>query len=193
METSNTGLDGKVDMHDKKLSRLEATVLYIYVFMKRQWVSTPGKGKGKEKMVVEDEVDKDVLVTTESSIHADSPFDDPVPILALLQHPLSTIDWPSVFLLDIYDSQRIARGLRDPNTIPGMPVHRRLIKDIEARVLITHVIPEKENSALWLREQYDVAHIEGVCQCVYRVSFLPPPTYSKFYAMTLFLSVLLGF
>ena len=88
-------------------------------------------------------------------------FDDPLPYLAPFPRPLSTLGWPSVFILDVFDGQRIGRGLRDPNIVQGGIVHGRALQEMESRVLVTHVIPGKENSLLWLREQCGTTYISG--------------------------------
>ena len=72
-----------------------------------------------------------------------------------------TIGWHSVFLIDIFGGDPIARGLRDPGTLSGMLVHGRPLKDVEAKVLVTHILPGMENSPLWLQEQCGVRQIDG--------------------------------
>ena len=74
-----------MDIHDEKLSRLEATVLDMFAFMKRQ-LCRKGKGNGKKKVVeveMEVEEDEDVDITSSSPIHVNSPLDNTVPYLAL--------------------------------------------------------------------------------------------------------------
>ena len=124
LETSDTGLARTVDSHDAKLSRLEATVQDMYAFMKRTLGGDrKGKGKGKEKeKAVEEEVQEDEAQDDEDvDLAASSPtrsyFDDPLPYLMPSNRPLSIIGWPSVFILDVFDGQRIGRGLRDPNIV----------------------------------------------------------------------------
>jgi len=159
MEMSNSRLAHKVDYHDDKLSGLEATVLDMYAFMKCQL----GKGKGKEKVVEEEDEDAVVDDNASSPIHTDSvPYDDTFAIVTPVERPMSTFGWLSVHLLNIYYGLPIARVLRDPNFRPGMPVHGRPLQDIESRVRVTHVVEGKENSPVWLCEQCGVQHIGGV-------------------------------
>ena len=166
LETSDTGLTRTVDSHDAKLSRLEAIVQDMYAFMKRT-LGGDRKGKGKEKAVEKEEEvreneaqdDEDVDLAASSPTHAY--FDDPLSYLAPFPIPMSTIGWPGVFILDVFDGQRIGRGLRDPNIVQGGIVHGRALEEIESKVLITHVIPGKENSPLWLREQCGTMYISG--------------------------------
>ena len=70
------------------------------------------KGKGNEK-VVEDE---DVDLAASWPTRADS--DDPVPYLAPFDRPMSTLGWPSVFILSIFDGQWIG-GVEGPEYCPG--------------------------------------------------------------------------
>ena len=107
LETSDTGLSRTVDSHDVKLSRSEAMVQDMYSFMKHT-LGRDRKGKGKEKAVDEEEVRENEAQDDEDmDLDSSSPtcayFDDPLPNLAPFNRPMSTLGWPSVFILDVFD------------------------------------------------------------------------------------------